>query len=312
MAKSREIKRRIKAVGNIKRITKTMQMIATARFQAAQRRATASRPYSLKIAELVGELAAMAAESGGLDHPLLASERPKSNRHLLLVITSNRGLCGGYNGNILRVAAAKLREIKGAGATVDLELVGKKGQAFFKFINQPISQFYSEFTDRPTFDQVDKLAENYMEQYSAGTYDSVSVVYMSFVSIARQVAKAQQLLPLENPAAKAAEKAAAASPTAAAGRTAPAGPTVRPVYDFSPSPMELLNELLPATVKTTLFQAFNEAVVGEQIARMVAMKAATDASGKMNKELTRRYNRARQSAITTELTEIIAGAASLE
>jgi F-type H+-transporting ATPase subunit gamma len=343
MAKTREIKRRIKAVGNIKRITKTMQMIATARFQAAQKRATAAQPYTRKIAELVGQLAAAAATqsggsasggaesngqpAGGLSHPLLRTPDPRTNRELLLVLTSNRGLAGGYNGSILRLALTYIRAATAEGKTVEVEVVGKKGVNFFKFNNVQVAKFHGEFADQPRYEQVEPLAERYMSEFSAGKYDAVRVVYMSFVSMARQTPRNLQLLPLENPAdtegrgatpgksegreAKIVERDAAGIGTARVSEKQ-GGRTVSVDYDFSPSPAELLGELLPITVKTQLFQCFNEANVSEQIARMVAMKAATDAAGKMGKDLNRRYNRARQAAITTELSEIIAGAASLE
>lgn len=295
MAKTREIKRRIKAVGNIKRITKTMQMIATARFQAAFRRASAAQPYTRKIAELVGELAATAASGGTLKHPLLKSDRTPTGRKLVLVITSNRGLCGGYNANVLRVAVSHLRDH--AEGETEIEVVGKKATSYFKFVGKPISKSHTQFGDNPKYDEVEQLAEHYMKAFAEGRYDSIDVISMSFISMARQTPKVVRLLPMENPAAT-------------PGSGAKAAATAE--YDFSPDPVQLLNELLPITVKTQLFQCFNEAVVGEQIARMIAMKAATDSAGKMGKELTRRYNRARQAAITTELSEIIAGAAALE
>jgi len=295
MAKTREIKRRIKAVGNIKRITKTMQMIATARFQAAFRRASAAQPYTRKIAELVGELAATAASGGTLKHPLLKSDRTPTGRKLVMVITSNRGLCGGYNANVLRVTVSHLRDH--AEGETEIEVVGKKATSYFKFVGKPISKSHTQFGDNPKYEEVEQLAEQYMKAFAQGQYDSIDVISMSFISMARQTPKVVRLLPMENPAA-----------TPGSGEKAAA--TVE--YDFSPDPVQLLNELLPITVKTQLFQCFNEAVVGEQIARMIAMKAATDSAGKMGKELTRRYNRARQAAITTELSEIIAGAAALE
>jgi F-type H+-transporting ATPase subunit gamma len=293
MGKTREIKGRIKAVGNIQRITKTMQMIATARFQAAQRRATSSRPYTRKIAELVQDLVAASGGDQPLAHPLLQAPSPKTGRQLLLVITSNRGLCGGYNASLLRTAAQFLRS-QSAGQVV-LEVVGKKGAAYFKFSGRPVAAFHAQFTDKPKYEQVDQLAVRYMDEFTRGQYDAVQVVYMSFLSMARQAPAVLQLLPLRPPVA---DKPAAA-------------PKVLPMYDLTPGAKDLLDELLPATVKTQLFQCFNEAAVGEQIARMVAMKSATDAAGKMKKLLTRKYNRARQTAITTELTEIIGGAAGL-
>lgn len=298
MAKTREIKRRIKAVANIRRITKTMQMIATARFQAALKRATASKPYSRKIAELVAELAGAAA-TGSVQHPLLQSPSPAVGRELLLVITSNRGLCGGYNSNILRAASNYLKQA--AGVTVDIEVVGKKGLNFFKFSNIPVSQSLTQFGDKPAYEEVEALAQRYMDDFAGRKYDAVRVCYMAFQSVARQSPAVVRLLPMENPAAEGSKaQASAASSTEATS------------YDFSPQPAELLGELLPETVKIQLFQFFNEAVVGEQVARMVAMKSATDAAGKMGKTLTRKYNRARQAAITTELSEIISGAAALK
>jgi F-type H+-transporting ATPase subunit gamma len=317
MGKTREIKGRIKAVGNIQRITKTMQMIATARFQAAQRRATASQPYTRKIAELVGELAASLPRDGGATHPLLRAPHPPVNRQLVLVITSNRGLCGGFNANVLRTAAAHLRERE--GTPIDLEVIGRKGVAYFKFNRIPVGQFHSQFTDKPAYEQVEALAQRYMDAFAKGQYDSVTVVYMSFLSMARQVPRVLPLLPMQDPVGGKTEEqknrkagnqdaGGKAGDRIGGGGTSPSATTL---YDFTPSAKELLDELLPATVKTQLFQCINEAVVGEQIARMVAMKAATDAAGKMRKSLTRKYNRARQTAITTELSEIIGGAAGL-
>lgn len=296
MAKTREIKRRIKAVGNIKRITKTMQMIATARFQASQKRATAAKPFTTKIAELVGELSAAAAQGGAdsLSHPLLNHPSNNPTKRLLLVITSNRGLCGGYNANILRTANAFVREH--GQNNLDIEVVGKKGVGFFKFNEIPLTNTHTGFGDKPEFEEVERIAQGYMDQFTAGKYDSVHVVYMGFESMGRQSPVAMQLLPMKNPTQ---------------GTATQKSSTV-PDYEFSPDPQELLNELLPMTVKAALFQAFNEGVVSEQIARMIAMKAATDAATKMGKDLTRVYNRARQAAITTELSEIIAGTAALD
>ena len=313
MAKTREIKGRIKAVANIQRITKTMQMISTARFQTALRAATDSQPYTRKIAELVGELAgSCAAMDGAVSHPLLRTDS-RSGRRLLLVLTSNRGLCGGYNANILRNAVAAMNETASAPAPggapapgsaggtdngLDLEVVGKKGIAYFRFIGAAVSATYTEFGDKPTFEQVEELAEQYMQKFTGGRYDAVSVVYMSYQSIARQTPSVLRLLPLSNLADKEGEDT---------GRS-----RVEVTYEFSPGPQQLLAELLPASVKAQLFQCFNEAVLGEQIARMVAMKNATDAAGKMGKELNRKFNRARQAAITTELSEIIGGASALQ
>ncbi len=295
---TREIKGRIKAVGNIQRITKTMQMISTARFQAMQKRATEAQAYTQRISEIVSELAANLGETGEVSHPLLSSPSPATGKELILVISSNRGLCGGYNANLLRTAT---QEIK-AGKDVTLEVVGKKASGYFKFTHVPVDTFHSHIDDKPEYVDIDRLAEGYMHAFREGKYDAVKIIYTAFVTMSRQEPRVLQLLPMEPPKADAGE--AKASGAASGG-----GPLT--VYDFSPDPEELLGELLPITVKTSLFQCFNEATVSEQLARMVAMKAATDAAGKMQKNLKRKFNRARQASITTELSEIIAGAAAL-
>ncbi|MFG0331132.1 MAG: ATP synthase F1 subunit gamma [Phycisphaerales bacterium] len=289
MAQLREIKKRIKAVKNIQRITNTMQMIATAKFKSSLDRATATKPYTEMVRRLVGELAASAGE---IEHPLFKAPEPPAGRELVLVITSDRGLCGAYNANVLRTAMERLRELGDRGV---LEVAGKKGVMFFRFAGVDIDHRHTDFGDQPQYDQIEELAERYMRDFVAGRYDRVSVCYMKFFSAGRQKPVVEQLLPLEPPT-----EADSSEPKA------------NVEYEFSPDPESLLTDLLPITVKTTLFQAFNDAVVSEHVARMVAMKAATDNAGKLSKSLRRTFNRARQAQITTELTEIIGGAASLE
>jgi F-type H+-transporting ATPase subunit gamma len=295
MAKTREIKKRIKAVANIRRITKTMQMIATSKFAKAQQRATATKPFTEGVFELVTELGGAA---GNLSHPLITGLGAKAANapDLILVITSDRGLCGAYNGTVLRKAQEIYRELRGANRQIRTELVGKKGAAFLKFIKVNVDERHV-LGDTPRYEEVERLAQKYMDMFQRGEVASVRVVYMRFLSAGRQAPEALQLLPMRPPKGKKAEGAAEQ-------RTV--------VYEFTPSATELLDELLPTAVKTTLFQAFNDAIVSEHIARMVAMKSATDAAGKMGKLLTRKYNRARQAQITTELTEIVTGAAALE
>ena len=301
--KTREIKGRIKAVGNIQRITKTMQMIATARFQAMHKRAVSAQAYTNRIAEIVGQLSASLTAEGDTDgsaaHPLLAPPPQAEDRSLLLAITSSRGLCGAYNANVLREATRFIHEQ--GQANVDIEAVGKKSLSFFRFAGLELSQFHSQFGETPRYEDVDKLAERYMDAFIAGRVRSVHVACTAFESMSRQTAQVIRLLPMEPPAKEHAEPS---DLNAALEWNA--------IYEYSPDPEQLLADLLPITVKTRLFQCFNESVVSEQLARMVAMKAATDAAGKMKKNLERTYNRARQAAITTELSEIIGGTAALE
>ncbi len=291
MAQLRQIKKRMVAVGTIRRITKTMQMIATAKFTAAMSRAKATRPYVERIRTMVAEVAAAA---GDVTHPLLSPPRAATGRHLVLVLSSDRGLCGAYNGHILRTAMQQVRQIQADGGTVALETSGKKAVAFFRFAKLPIDKRHA-FGDRPKYDDVEVLAERYMKEFTAGQVDSVRVVFMRFISNSRQVPEVMQLLPLSMPA------------TAEGGAKAGGG-----LYEFSPSSEELLGELLPRSVKVSLFQAFMDAVVSENVMRMVAMKAASDNANGLGRSLRRSYNRARQAKITTELTEIVSGAAALD
>ncbi len=294
MAQIREIKQRTKAVATIQRITKTMQMIATAKFTAAVQRAKATRPYTRTIRRLVGEIAAAA---GDVSHPLIDGPPQKAGRELVLVITSDRGLCGAYNANVLRCLNTQLRKLREDGVAFDVETSGKKAVGFLKFQKIQVAAKHS-IGDKPAYEAVDQIASGYIDAFTEGKYDAVRVAYMRFESNARQVPELMQLLPLQP------EKLADAEGHTARGRTAN--------YEMSPSAEELLADLLPAAVRAQLFQAFNDGVVSEQIMRMVAMKAATENAKELGRTLTRQYNRARQAMITTELTEIIGGTAALE
>lgn len=297
MAKTRQLKKRIKAVSNIRRITKTMQMIATARFAAAQQRSVASRPYTDALFALVQELA---GGTGDASHPLITGPATKpADKELTLVITSDRGLCGPFNSNVLRTSMRHLRETPAAMSGM-VELVGKKGVAFLRFNRVPVATQHTQFGDKPSYDAVDALAQTYISRFISGEVSRVRVISMKYFSAGRQAPTVTTLLPFRPDASP--------RPGAAAE---PAEKKAIPQYEFSPSPQELLDTLLPAAVKAVLFQAFNDAIVSEHVARMIAMKAATDNAGKMGKLISRRYNRARQAQITTELTEIISGAAAL-
>jgi F-type H+-transporting ATPase subunit gamma len=295
MARTREIKKRITAVRTIQRITKTMQMIATAKFTHALARAKATRPFTQKVQQLVAEVAAAA---GDLEHPLINGPAEPARRELLLVISSDRGLCGAYNGNVLRQAIHHVRSLRSGGVELELQTSGKKAVGFFRFQKTPIAQRHT-FGDKVSYEQVERLAESFIAAFMQGKIDAVRVASMKFISNTRQSPQLLQLLPLKPPAAAPATGSTSAAPKQAAG-----------LYEFSPSAAELLDDLLPLTVKTMLFQAFNDAVVSEQIMRMVAMKAATENAKELGKLLRRRYNRARQTQITTELMEVIGGAAA--
>ena len=303
MAKARAIVKRRKAVRNIRKITKTMQMIATAKFQKSLRRAVGTKPYSQKVRELVRELA---SSVGNVEHPLL--RRPgagdQTNRIALIVITSNRGLAGAYNGNVLRAAATFMKEQEGAGKTIDLYVTGKKGATTFNYQKRKITKRV-DVSDSPRFAEVEPLANEFISEFTDGKVDAVYVAYMNFQSAGSQKPDVMSLLPL----------AGVDAPAAAGKGAAPAAPvatTEQAIYEFSPDPQALLDELLPLTVRTNLFQAYLDATTSEHVARMVSMKSATDNADKMVKALTMKYNRARQSQITTELSEIMGGVEAMK
>jgi len=295
MANRRVLVKRRKSVRNIRKITRTMQLIATARFQAAFNRAVATKPYTQKLAELVADLAGSGIE---LEHPLLEAKNPNAPV-ALVVLTSNRGLCGGYNANILRVANEALTGRDASALPTALQVYGKKGIAFFRYRNRTLDLQSTGISEAPRFEDIEPIANQLMDDFLAGRISGVQVVYMRFLSAGQQRPALVQLLPLEqtNPPAG-----------GAAGTTANAA---RREYEFLPDPKSLLAELLPATIRIRLFQAFMDAAVSEQIARMVAMKAATEAAEDMIKALSREYNRARQTHITMELLDIVGGANAL-
>lgn len=288
MANRRLLVKRRKAVRNIRKITRTMQLIATARFQAAFTRATATKPYTEKLAELVADLSGAV---GNIEHPLM--KKPEGvNKSAMVVLTSMRGLCGGYNANVLRLAIAHLDEAAKAGRSTDVHMVGKKGIGYFRFLKREVAERITHIADAPRFDTVEPIANDLMARFTKGELASVHVTYMRFISAGQQSPTTIQLLPIAKEPSGAAE--------------VKRGP--RAEYEYSPEPKELLDELLPANVRARLFQCFTDAAVSEQLARMVAMKAATDAAGDMIQALSSKYNRARQTHITMELLDIVGGA----
>ncbi len=292
MANKRIIVKRRKSVRNVHKITRTMQLIATARFQAALNRATATRPYADKLAELVADLSSSADQ---IDHPLMRKhDDVKSSA--LVTITSNRGLCGGYNANVLRTTIAHLDEQKAQGCQTDVHMIGKKGVNYFRFLRRPTVQRTTDMGDVPRFEDVEPIAQGLMDRFAKGEIASAHVAYMKFFSVGKQRAVVMPLLPLTREDSDSEEKPRTAAATE---------------FEFSPEPAELLDELLPATVRARLFQCFTDATASEHISRMVAMKAATDAAGDMITTLTRQYNRARQTQITMELLDIVGGANAL-
>jgi len=292
MAKARALDKRRKSIKNIRKITRTMELIATARFKQAMDRASAASAYTERITRLVADLAGSGLE---LSHPLL-KQREKTEHATLLVLTANRGLCGGYNGNVQRAALERFEQLKRDVSEVRLEISGKRGMSFFKYRGLKWDEGFNHFEDKPKFEEVELLANRYLEAYVTGKLDRLDVVYTRFESSSRQYATVETLLPLAS----------------LGGESAPGGGEAKAMYEFLPSAESILAEVVPASFKVKLFKCFLDAAVSEQIARMVAMKSATENADDIIRELSMSYNRARQSQITGELLEVMGGVEALK
>ncbi len=242
-------------------------------------------------------MAELATSGLEVSHPLLEA-RSEIKSASLLVLTGNRGLCGGYNGNVLRAAVVRWKELQATVPHTQLEISGKRGIAAFKYREIPAKRTFTQFEDRVRFDEIDELANGYLEDYITGRLDRLDVAYTRFDSIARQAAVVETLLPL----------GAIAGADATSTQVAKTGPQ----YEFLPSAESILEEVVPTSFKVKLFKCFLDAAVSEQVARMVAMKAATENADKIIKHLTMTYNRARQSQITGEIMEVLGGVEALK
>ncbi len=296
MANARALDKRRKSIRNIKKITRTMELIATARFKKAMDRATAANDYTRRITAVVSDLARAGLE---VSHPLL--EAPdETSQATLLVLTGNRGLCGGYNGNAMRMGVKTREELIQGIPNVRLEVSGKRGISGFKFREIAIDESFTQFDDQPQFLDVEAIADRYLREYAAGNLHRLDVTYTKFISVAKQVIVNETLLPLGK----------------IEGADTPVDPDVAnglvSLYEFVPSAESVLEEIVPASFKTKLFKCFLDAAVSEQVARMIAMKSATENANEMIKMLSRTYNRARQSQITGEIMEVIGGVEALE
>jgi F-type H+-transporting ATPase subunit gamma len=293
MAKARALDKRRKSIRNIRKITRTMELIATARFRKAMDRATAATAYTERITRLVANLASTGVT---VSHPLLEAH-PETDSVTLLVLTANRGLCGGYNGNVQRAALTRWAEMTPHVPHARLEISGKRGIAGFRYRKIVPHSAYTHFEDKVRFDEVDALATRYLDEYIARKLDRLDVAYTRFESASRQHAVVETLLPLT-------------SLNMAADRGSPQARNETP-YEFLPSAASILEEVVPASFKVRLFKCFLDAAVSEQIARMTAMKSATENAGDLIRQLSMTYNRARQSQITGEIMEIIGGVEAL-
>jgi len=295
MAKPRELRRRIKSVQSTRKITKTMELVATSKLKRAQDRVVAARPYAAALAGVIGDLYA----------PELAERFPllrqptgggAGRRVALVVITANRGLCGAFNANLIREARRRIEQLEAEGAAADLHLIGKKGITYFKFAKRPVASQRTDIGDKPRPEHAGEVMGPLMKQFESGAVDAVEVVFAQFKSAVSTPPTVLRILPVTPPRVG----------EGARGR----GRTVN--YILKPSAEAIVEQLLPLYVRNQVYRALVETAAAFLGAQRTAMKNATDNAGEILDTLRRTYNRARQAQITQELAEIVGGAEALK
>ena len=293
MANQRDIKRRIKSVGNTKKITSTMEMVATSKMKKVQGRLNQSKPYEFKVNEIIKNL--MSAGFSTIQHPLFR-EVAQPNRCLIVQISGNRGLCGSYNTRVLDKTLALKEQLESEGKEVLLYVIGKKAISYYNFVKTSMFKSAQNSEDKFSFDEAAKLGEELTKFFVSGEIHEVYISYTKVISSANQKPEVVKLLPI--------------APEMDIDYDAL--PSANMDYIFEPNPVEIFSYILPLYLKVKLYTCFLEASYSEYFSRRVAMKNATDAAKDMIKELTVTYNRVRQDKITTEISEIVSGAAALE
>ena len=286
MAKGRELKGRIKSVENTRKITSTMEMVATSRMKRAQDRVQAARPYALALGEVISSLYSPELAER---FPLLRQPE-QERRAAVILLNSNRGLCGGFNSNLIREARHTIAQLEAKGVQVDLHIVGRKAFGYFRYVGRPIASSRFDVSDNPQAHHAPEIVDPLMDAFVSGQLDAVYVVSAQFKSALSTPPRTERILPVAPP---------------------PPGTMARD-YLLYPSAEEILSELLPSYVRNAVYRALVETSAGEQGARRAAMKNATDNATDIIGLLRRTYNRARQASITQEISEIVGGAAALE
>jgi F-type H+-transporting ATPase subunit gamma len=288
-AELRAVRRRIRSVRSTMKITRAMELIAASQIRRAQSRVRESRPYAELITRAIGDLT---GQSENVEHPLLeVRENPQAAA--VLVVTSDRGLAGAYNANVLRRTEELIASLRDEGSDPKLYVAGKKGLSYFRFRERTVEQSWSGFSERPSYDHAKEIADTMIDAFLSREVDEIFGVYTDFVSALTQRAEARRFIPLVVEEVEVEEE----------------GPY--PLYIFEPSAAEILDSLLPRYVETRVFAALLESSASEHAARQRAMKAATDNAEELIKSLTRVANQARQAEITTEIMEIVGGAEAL-
>ncbi|MCA8914347.1 MAG: ATP synthase F1 subunit gamma [Planctomycetes bacterium] len=292
MAESpKEIRKRIRSVTSTKKITKTMELVATSKMKRAQDRVAAAGPYTEKLNEIIS---AIAEGGASLDLPLLQT-RTEVKKVAIVLLTANRGLCGGFNANLIKMAKRTIAAEKEKGREVQLTCIGKKGMATLRFQEYAIHRSIVDIPDKPTFDDAHRVVDELVADFISGEVDEVLVVYPHWQGLGSQPPTVKKLLPIEPPKTD-------------------SGDEQKGVLDFifSPPAADILADLLPRYVTQTMYTMLVMSHAGEQVARRTAMKSATDNAQEMLTHLTRTLNRARQAQITQEIAEIVGGAAALQ
>ncbi|HEY7072093.1 MAG TPA: F0F1 ATP synthase subunit gamma [Acidimicrobiales bacterium] len=287
--KERALRRRIRSVQSTKKITKAMELIAASRILKAQQRVTAARPYSERITEVIGNLAAGGAGRGS---PLL-EQRPVVNTVAYVVITADRGLCGAYNSNIIRSAERSMQRQQAEGRQTRLITVGRKAESYFRFRGWTIDRSFTGFSDNPTYEDARAIADHMVERFESGEYDLVELAYTRFLSAASQRVSIRRFVPLDPEMLDARPEGLQAD------------------YEYEPGAQEILDRLLPRYAEARLYAALLEGAASFFAAQQRAMKSATDNAEDLIVKYSRAMNRARQDAITTEIMEIVGGAEAM-
>ena len=296
MAKGRELKGRIRSVQNTRKITKTMELVATSKLRRAQDRVVAARPYAEALRQVIADLFTPDLAD---QFPLLRRPPPPSKggprRGVVILLTSNRGLAGGFNSNLIKEARRRVESLESEGYEVDLYGVGKKGIGFFKYLGRRMTLERTDIGDRPTSDHAGEVVQPLIEAYEAGELASVDLVYARFVSALQTPPTTLRILPVET-----------------AGQERDQGQRMTANYILAPSAEAILEQLLPLYVRNAVYRGLVETAAAEHGARRTAMKNATDNAGEILELLKRTYNRQRQAQITQEIAEIVGGSAALQ
>ena len=286
MAKGRELKGRIKSVENTRKITRTMEMVATSKMKRAQDRVSAARPYAQALRDVI---ASLYSPDLAEQFPLLR-QPTHIRRAAVMLLTGNRGLAGAFNANLIKEARSTIARLEGEGVTVDLHAVGRKGLGYFRYVGRPIASSRTDITDRPTAENAAELVNDLTAAFARGDIDAVYVIYPNFKSVLSAPPATVQVLPVQPPESGAKQRD----------------------YILAPDAQTILGELLPLYVRNSVYRALVEMTAAFYAAQRTAMKNATDNATDMLKILGRTYNRARQATITQEIAEIVGGAAALQ